>query len=195
MKIKASKQKKPEALETGVCGVWYYGATGVGKSRAARDENPDHYLKGPTKWFDGYDGQEAIIIEDIDPSHQYLGYHLKIWADRYPFAAEVKGSSMCIRPKKIVVTSNYHPREIWNDLSMLDPILRRFKIVHFQTFLGGRQLANDRNSDEVRYAYAAGFTPPNANQPTYTPSMPIPIPLASVPIVSEEDEGVFDMEL
>lgn len=54
--------------------------------------------------------------------------HMKQWADHYPFSAESKGASVKIRPKKIVVTSNYHPREIWTGDQDLLPILRRFKL-------------------------------------------------------------------
>lgn len=65
-----------------------------------------------------------------------MGYELKVWADRYKFLAEVKGTSngVPIRPKKIVVTSNYHPKEIWSDAQTLEPILRRFKITRFTNF-------------------------------------------------------------
>lgn len=57
---------------------------------------------------------------------------LKRWADHYPFTAEVKGSATTIRPKQIIVTSNYHPDEIWpEDKMMKDAVMRRFKFVNF----------------------------------------------------------------
>lgn len=85
---------------------WLYGKTGTGKSRMARAKWPGAYLKDITKWWDHYNDQPAIIIEDLDPDHKYLARQLKIWSDRYPFSPEHKGSYLPpIRPKHVIVTS------------------------------------------------------------------------------------------
>lgn len=74
-----------------------------------------------------------VIIEDLDPSHEYMTRSLKIWGDHYPFHAEEKHGGAMIRPKQIIVTSQYHPADIFKDLKTLEAIMRRFKIVHFPT--------------------------------------------------------------
>jgi len=83
-----------------------------------------------------------------------MGYHLKIWADRYAFNVEVKGGSMYVRPKIIVITSNYHPKDIWNDNTTLEPILRRFKVIKFVQLITQRE-TNIEEQEEERVAYNA----------------------------------------
>lgn len=123
------KDFRPKAPDNNKpCGLWIWGPTGSGKSTMARSFGV-YYEKMCNKWWDGYRGEERVIIDDFDKSHSVLGHHLKIWADKWSFTAEIKGGAISIRPKKLIVTSNYHPEEIWEDPGMLDPILRRFKII------------------------------------------------------------------
>lgn len=113
--------------------LWYHGGPGTGKSYKARTDHPDAYLKMCNKWWDNYEDQPVVIIEDFDKKHDKLCHHLKIWGDRYQFRAELKNKSRVLRPTLIIVTSNYEPKDIWTDAADLEPILRRFKLEHFAT--------------------------------------------------------------
>lgn len=82
------------------------------------------------KWWDKYKGEDNVLIEDMDTSHNYQGYYLKIWADEYAFPVEVKNSGDWIRPKVIIVTSNYPIEQVFPDPSIHKPLLERFKVIH-----------------------------------------------------------------
>lgn len=113
--------------------MWIVGAPGVGKSRFARETYPGAYIKSITKWFDGYNGEQTILLDDFDmlpntkEANEY-GHHLKIWADRYPCYGEVKGGTIALNHTKFVITSNYTPSDIWYSGPMLEAILRRFEL-------------------------------------------------------------------
>lgn len=115
---------------------WWYGKTGTGKSRRLWELYPDHYGKALNKWWDGYNDEDVVAIEEMTPdAGSWMGHFLKIWADRYPFSPEIKGGTLKkIRPKKIIVLSNYSLQECFLKEQDILPLKRRFKVIEFKTF-------------------------------------------------------------
>lgn len=129
--IARAHQRAPPSRDTLAC-HWYWGETGTGKSSTARFRFPEYYTKDLTKWWDGYQEEETVIIDDMDPFHKSMGQLFKLWGDHYAFRAESKGSSRLIRPKRIIVTSQYTIDQIWDDKDTRLALHRRFKEEEFK---------------------------------------------------------------
>lgn len=82
------------------------GLSGTGKSRLAAElAGPDVYYKPRGEWWDDYDGQFAIIIDDF---YGWLKYDEMLrLLDRYPHKVPIKGGFMEFNSKRIIITSNY----------------------------------------------------------------------------------------
>lgn len=70
-------------------------------------------------------------MEEVSPKdEEWLAPMLKVWADHYPFIAEIKRKSTMIRPKKFYVTSNYSMEQIFRNPEDLYALKRRFHQIH-----------------------------------------------------------------
>lgn len=104
---------------------WIYGEPRVGKSYCVRMAF-DVFEKPMNKWWDGYCGEEVVLIDDFDKHGQCLGHYMKIWADNYRFTAEIKGGTIIPTYKKFIVTSNYQIGDIFEDEEVKKAIVSRF---------------------------------------------------------------------
>lgn len=118
----------------------YYGDAGTGKTRRAVTESAgDYYIlqQGERLWFDGYESQGTLIIDDFYGWIKY-GTMLAL-LDGYTFRCEVKGSFTHAFWTTVIITSNAHP-DTWYARGMTPALRRRItEIVHFS------ELANPIN--------------------------------------------------
>lgn len=88
------------------------GPSGCGKTRWVH-QNYDRlgtalFVKGPGKWWDGYDGEDVVLIDEMYGSRFTHGELLQL-TDRYAHSVEVKGAVINFAPRVIIFTSNAHP--------------------------------------------------------------------------------------
>lgn len=114
----------------------YYGDAGAGKTRQAVEGNPLHYIldQGERLWFDGYNGETCLIIDDFYGWIKY-GTLLRI-LDGYTYRCEIKGGFVYAEWTKVVITSNKHP-DTWYSQGLTPALRRRItNIVHFTNLDG-----------------------------------------------------------
>lgn len=87
-------QVSPRDYKTEV--LWYWGPTGTGKSKTAFEmasQESGYYVKDPlNKWWDGYEQQHTVIIDDYRRDFSTFAQLLRLF-DRYPMTVEAKGST------------------------------------------------------------------------------------------------------
>lgn len=115
-------------------GVWYYGPTATGKSHKAFENfHPDtHYVwKNDNGWWDGYKGQETVIINDFRGEISYNTLLQMI--DKWPFYVKRRNRQpMPFLSKKVIITSSLAPDMIYCHRDFEDSIeqlLRRIDVV------------------------------------------------------------------
>lgn len=105
--IKIHAQVRDSTIDPRV--EWWYGPSATGKSRAAFAEFPDAYVAMEnSKWWDGYESQSTVIIDDFSSDWCSFRTLLKI-LDRYPYRIEVKGSSTQLVATTFIITSEKPP--------------------------------------------------------------------------------------
>lgn len=113
---------------------YLWGPTGSGKTYYVfkHHQHDDIYIKDANnKWWDGYNGQSVVLIDDLRHSIESFEYMLRL-LDTYPFRGEVKGGYCGINCRTIYITSDRPPDRIWrieDDENNLAQIMRRFSTV------------------------------------------------------------------
>lgn len=152
--------------------LWIYGPSGCGKSSMVRRHYAGFYDKRINKWWDNYDGQQVVLLDDVDPSHEFICYDLKRWSDHYAFPVEVKGGSLPpIRPSVVIVTSQFRIQDVFPKHEDAAAIHRRFLTVSWCPQTGSFTVPF---TDPRGFRMEREFTPP-------------PVPGREVPVSGEMD--------
>lgn len=150
--LRAIAKDHVKGITTDKCrGIWIVGAPGLGKTYWARFifGRDNVYEKLCNKWWDGYRGQQIVVCDDIDKHADKLSHHLKLWADRYSFIAESKGSAVAPLYRAFVVTANYPISQLIKDDDIaLEAVNRRFLQFTFKVcqITGERMLVDSKGT-------------------------------------------------
>lgn len=90
--------------------IWIYGETGTGKTRYTYEhfKGSIYITRSNLKWWDGYDQQKCILIDDFRKEQMVFKDLLQL-LDRYPYSVETKGGHVPINSKFIVITAPRTP--------------------------------------------------------------------------------------
>lgn len=158
---------------------WIFGGPGTGKTfsavNLAREVAGNSYfihLPGSLKWWDGYNNQKCVIIDDFRRSQLSdiggLSYLLRI-LDRYDLSLEVKGGSVVREFEYVIITCpdspvgafTYHRED---DNSVIDEnigqlIRRIFKIVELRPIMGVVEEIDHTDTLKRQYCLPEGTKP------------------------------------
>lgn len=133
----------------------FWGDAGTGKTRKVYDTEGDGIFNKPDgQWFDGYDGQEAVVFDDYTGDLP-LGLFLKV-LDRYPVRVPVKGDFVQWVPTRIYITSNLAPEDWYPKATKTQHGAIRRRLTSITRFRSGLAPASD-NGPEFIEASAATF--------------------------------------
>lgn len=112
---------------------WFWGPTGTFKSGVAESllkEDWDFYPKRDnTRWWEGYDGHTGVLIDDFRDTWWPLQEMLSL-LDRYEKRVEVKFGYRQFKPRHIIVTCPFHPKDCYRGSGEdIEQLLRRIDSV------------------------------------------------------------------
>lgn len=110
----------------------YTGTTGTGKTRKAFEIAPNAFWKEKADWWDGYMGEEDVIIDEFT-NDVPIGVLLR-WLDRYPLRVPVKGGFVPFVAKRIFITSNIPFEEWYPNARQEHKLALRRRITKITTF-------------------------------------------------------------
>lgn len=107
------------------------GEPGTGKSHWANEQGTETYFKQRSNWWDGYEGQDTVVIDDF---YAWLPFDLLLrLCDKWPLLVETKGGQVNFTAKRIIFTSNTEPSEWYTNIKNFSAFERR--VEHWMRFI------------------------------------------------------------
>lgn len=110
----SSKEAEVKKRAWHTIGIVHWGLSGSGKTHQAHDMyGQDAFYKDPTtRWWDGYNGEATVIIDDFQGGSIGTDWSREYWCriiDKQPMQVETKGGHVPFLAKRVIFTSNYNP--------------------------------------------------------------------------------------
>lgn len=129
--LQAQTQSAPRDPNVQPVVHWWFGPTGSGKSqRAYTTFGMAAYTKMDGQWWDGYMGEDVVILDDYRTNLCPFNYLLRM-LDRYPMRVQTKGSSIELSATTFVITTTSRPEALWNSRTeeAINQLLRRITYI------------------------------------------------------------------
>lgn len=128
---------------------WYFGESGSGKSLSAMrdieyDGRPYYKCSSNGKWWDGYDGEKVVLIDDWRPEWCKYQDFLQI-LDLYEYKVEVKGGMKELEADTFYITSPLDPVRCWGNE---DPKQLIRRITNLRRYIGEEEFTASQANEE-----------------------------------------------
>jgi len=142
-RYKFQKKEAQKWRDVNVLALW--GSTGVGKTKRARELLPNAFIVhlGGKEWWDGYEGEEELIIDDYDNCVTCL--RMLAILDGHPLRLPIKGGFVWALWKRVVITSNIAP-EMWHSEAKY-----AHRVALQRRICKSSQVKNDKEADYLTF--------------------------------------------
>lgn len=116
----------------------FWGKTRTGKTKGALEIEPDAFIVSSSLtglWWDGYDGETEVIMDEFRDSSCALSQLLRI-LDGYYVSVPIRGGAKTLCAMRIIITSNVDPQKWYEgcDRESREALFGRFdKVLEFKT--------------------------------------------------------------
>ena len=104
---KLNINKGPKWRDVKVHVLW--GESGTGKTRQVMEKDNVYKIDPPYKWWDGYEEEDILLIDDFQEGALDRGYMLNL-CDGYRQRLETKGSHTWALWSEVYITTNSNPK-------------------------------------------------------------------------------------